>query len=130
MSGEGLDGEAEGSRTPVKIMDNVKMVSLGKNTEFGAALTEDGSLYTWGKWSGNGSIMPKYPAEKIMDHVKTVCMGYDTAAAVTAANCIYGEKVGMAPLEMGTRSIPIPLHRLRSWIRSKKSALGMIMGRP
>ena len=84
-----VDGEAEGSRTPVKIMDNVKMVSLGKNTEFGAALTEDGSLYTWGKWSGNGSIMPKYPAEKIMDHVKTVCMGYDTAAAVTESGELY-----------------------------------------
>lgn len=42
------DETTDGKRTPIKIMDNVKYISLG-GTIFSAAIKEDGSIWTWGQ---------------------------------------------------------------------------------
>lgn len=45
-SGQLGNGNTDDTRTPVKILDGVKKVSLGNI--FGLALTEDGTVYGWG----------------------------------------------------------------------------------
>lgn len=77
--------------TPVKIMDRVKSVSLGRYHS--AAITEDGSLYTWGynKFGllGNGTEKSSEIPVKIMDHVKSVCLGFDHSSAITEDGSLY-----------------------------------------
>ncbi|MBR3933924.1 MAG: hypothetical protein IKJ68_08480 [Clostridia bacterium] len=85
--GNGESGFSKEERVPVKIMDNVKAVSLGKNHS--AAIKNDGSLWLWGNNEygrvGNGEY--KYGKEsktpvKIMDNVKSVSLGDNHSAAI------------------------------------------------
>ena len=85
------NGTKNDSSVPVKIMDNVKAVSLGY--AHSAAITEDGSLYTWG-WNyygqlGNGTTENSYVPVKIMDKVKAVSLGSDHGAAITEDGGLY-----------------------------------------
>ncbi len=77
--------------TPTKIMDSVQSVSLGN--DYSAAITTDGSLYTWGCNNhgqlGDGTTTDSSIPIKVMDNVKSVslsCSGpydYQTAAITT-----------------------------------------------
>lgn len=71
--------------TPTKILDNVKQFSMGSG--LGAAVTNDGALYTWGDGDnyclGNGTTnTPALKPAKIMDGVKQVSVDYWGGAAV------------------------------------------------
>ena len=79
------------------ILSDVKMVNLGNYHS--AAITNDGSLYTWGNNEygqlGYGNIenapLPidnRYP-HKIMNNVRSVSLGYDFSAAVTNDGILY-----------------------------------------
>ena len=92
--GNGINDIYEYPDTPLKIMDNVRCVSLGR--QFSTAVTFDGSLYTWGrnKWGqlGNGkSGENEFEAEpvKIMDNVKYVSTGCGHSAAITEDGSLY-----------------------------------------
>mgnify|MGYP002645618086 CR=1 FL=1 len=76
--------------SPVKIMDNVKSVSLGY--DYSGAITEDGSLYMWGDnfynqlgYSTTHSSTPK----KIMDNIKSISFAYSQSSAITEDNVLY-----------------------------------------
>lgn len=66
---------------PVKIMENVKYVSLGDFS--GGAITESGELYVWGQHNGGGE--PK----KMMYGVAKLSMGGDVGAAITENGDLY-----------------------------------------
>ena len=89
--GNGERGAASVSRSPVKIMDHVVCVSLGYIHS--AAITEDGSLYTWGDnrygQLGNGTENDSSVPQKIMDNVAYVSLGYYHSAAVTTDGSLY-----------------------------------------
>ena len=87
------------SSVPIKIMDNVKSVSLGYSHS--AAITEDGSLYMWGDncngelgngesgyYENNYSKLSNVPI-KIMDNVKSVSLGYYHSGAITEDGSLY-----------------------------------------
>ncbi len=98
--GNGKKGVKQSSNEPIKIMDHVKSVSLG--SYFSAAITEDGSLYTWGRNGcgqlGNGEsgydistkeqLFSSTPV-KVMDHVKMVSLGNLHSAAITEDDSLY-----------------------------------------
>lgn len=92
--GNGKSGESEIEAEPVKIMDNVRYVSVGD--EHSAAVTEDGSLYMWGynKYGqvGNGKSgeneIQTEPV-KIMDNVQYVSLGLLHSAAITKNGSLY-----------------------------------------
>ena len=76
---------------PKKILENVASVSLGWSHS--AAITNDGSLYTWGNnrsgQLGDGSTKNyDYPI-KIMDNVTAVSLGYEHSAAITTDGSLY-----------------------------------------
>lgn len=81
--------------TPRKIMDNVKEVSLGNYSS--AAITTDGSLYTWGRNDigqlGNGTTTDSPIPIKIMDNVQSVSLDSASAngqsAAITTDGSLY-----------------------------------------
>lgn len=90
------NGTDEDSLTPIKIMDNIKSVTLGSGHN--ALITEDGSLYMWGYNNrgqvGNGASTYISPAPvespvKIMDNVKSVSLGYDYSGAITEDGSLY-----------------------------------------
>lgn len=67
--GELGNGTTTDSAIPEKIMENVEAVSVGVN--HGAAITEDGSLYTWGcnYWGElGGGTKIKQPSESRKDN--------------------------------------------------------------
>ncbi len=78
---------------PVRIMDHVVSVSFGQGV--GSALTEDGSLYTWGHeyseegGNGPGTSMNPWSPNKIMDGVVYHCMGLFCGAAITEDGSLY-----------------------------------------
>ncbi len=78
--------------TPIKIMSNIKAVSLGKSAS--AAVTKNGDLYTWGSNScgklGNGTTEDSYIPIKIMSNVKSVSLGWwSHSAAITQNGDLY-----------------------------------------
>ena len=82
------------SLEPVKVLDDVTEVSLGRN--FGAAITTDGSLYIWGDnrrgQQGNGESGNDHWAEKpvrLLDSVVRVSCYEQNAAAITADGSLY-----------------------------------------
>lgn len=93
------NGTLEDCYTPVKILDDVVSVSLSNEIrwnildEYNAALTKDGSLYTWGGnrfgQLGNGIVGECYVPTKIMDNVSSFCLGESFGAAITMDNCLY-----------------------------------------
>ena len=96
FNGELGNGTTNNSTIPVKIMDNVAYVCLSKNgssRNYSAAITTDGSLYTWG-WNsfgrlGNGTTDDSHVPQKIMDNVISVSLGRDHCAAVTVDGSLY-----------------------------------------
>ena len=91
--GNGEAGEVY-STTPIKIMDNVKSVSLGEHHS--AAITTDGSLYMWGYGEdgelGNGEAGEEAfntTPIKIMDKVESVSLGCYHSAAITTDGSLY-----------------------------------------
>ncbi len=86
------NGTKTDSSIPVKIMDNVKYVSISGNCS-SSAITEDGSLYTWGDNEygqlGNGTKTNSYTPIKIMDNIKSVCLEDFCSAAITEDGSLY-----------------------------------------
>ena len=82
------DGTLAGSS---KKLENVVCVSQGDG--FSAAITEDGSLYTWGENNygqlGNGTTEKSSEPVKIMDHAVYVSLGYRHSAAITEDGSLY-----------------------------------------
>ncbi len=96
-SGQLGDGEGKPyairAAEPYKVLDNVAQVSMGEYN--GAAITKDGSLYTWGLnnfgqlGDGTHDSLLTNKARKIMDNVKSVCVGDRCMAAITNNNELY-----------------------------------------
>ncbi|EWM52402.1 RCC1 domain-containing protein [Ruminococcus flavefaciens] len=92
--GNGKSGMHEYSDSPLKIMKDVRYISLG--FLHSAAVTCDGSLYTWGcnrnGQLGNGksgeSEIESEPL-KIMDNVQYVSLGGEQSAAITEDGSLY-----------------------------------------
>ncbi len=89
--GNGKIGVTEEIYVPIKIMDNVKTVSLGG--WHSAAITEDNSLYMWGRNKegelGNGTREESAVPIKIMDNVKSVNLGDRHSGAITEDGSLY-----------------------------------------
>ena len=90
-----------GAEYPVKVMDNVKQVSIGGwggNVACIGAVKKDGSLWTWGvnKYGnlGSGDGSDRSEPAKIMDNVASVSMGEGLCAAVKTDGSLWtwGEK--------------------------------------
>lgn len=93
------DGLLSTQETPTKILSNVKQASLGEHA--GAAVTEDGELYSWGFTGYYTGLETQYfeyapiggggvaAPTKIMDNVKQVSMGKFGGAAVTEDGDLY-----------------------------------------
>ena len=89
--GELGDGTTEDRHTPVKVMDNVVSVSLGRNHS--GAITKDGSLYMWGNnyygELGDGTTEDRHTPVKVMDNVVSVSLGGDRSGAITKDGSLY-----------------------------------------
>jgi len=81
----------ESSSVPIKIMDNVKEVSLGEYHS--GAITNNGSLYMWGEnWDaqlGDGTRNDSSTPIKIMEDVEIISLGSDHSAAITTDGNLY-----------------------------------------
>lgn len=95
-SGELGNGTTIDSDTPIKIMNNVSMVSIDSSVgTCTAAMTKDGSLYTWGSNGygelgvGNIGIGNSCTPIKIMDDVIFICNGWCNGAAVKKNGDLY-----------------------------------------
>ncbi len=80
----------EPAESPVKIMGNVKAVSLG--SEHSGAITEDGSLYMWGNnfynQLGYKTAKSSTPI-KVMDNIKSINFVGSQSSAITENNTLY-----------------------------------------
>jgi len=80
-----------GYEVPALVMNNVASVELGNCNV--AAITKDGSLYTWGYNEhgqlGNGSKDNCSTPTKIMDNVASVSLGWGHGAAITKDGSLY-----------------------------------------
>ena len=103
------------STIPIKIMDNVKSVSLGEY--YSSAITEDGSLYMWGNNAygelGNGTTEDSSVPIKIMDNVKSVKLGSSHSSAITEDGNLYmwgyNRKGNLGNGARGDSSVPIKI---------------------
>lgn len=88
-------GGTDDKSIPTKVMDHAKTVLYGSESgaRTSAAITEKGELYTWGQNNhnalGNGTTDNRYTPGKILDNVKSVCLGYYNGAAVTKDGQLY-----------------------------------------
>lgn len=71
---------------PKKIMNNVTAISAGRT--FASALTNDGSLWMWGKGYSSDSEHSSIPV-KIMDDVIAICAGWYQMAVITKDRCAW-----------------------------------------
>ncbi|MDD3307070.1 MAG: hypothetical protein PHO29_08240 [Acetobacterium sp.] len=89
--GELGNGTTQAQYTPVKIMDNVQVMSIGY--KYSAAIKTDGSLWVWGNNSngqlGTGTTSDEYRPVKIMDDVKSVSLGIYHSAAIKNDNSLW-----------------------------------------
>lgn len=81
---------------PTRILDDVVEVVVGKGQGHAAAITSDGSLYTWGAnnlgqiGNGTGGVDMKYDRPvKVMEQIVSVALGYDYTVALTADGEMY-----------------------------------------
>lgn len=85
------DGTKTYRDIPVKIMDNVVSVSVGRYAS--GAITKDRSLYMWGynAWEqlGNGTIVDEVIPVKVLDDVVAVGTNGATSAAITSNGDLY-----------------------------------------
>ena len=85
------DGTKTYRDIPVKIMDNVVSVSVGRYAS--GAITKDRSLYMWGynAWGqlGNGTIVDEVIPVKVLDDVVAVGTNGATSAAITSNGDLY-----------------------------------------
>ena len=85
------DGTKTDRDIPVKIMDNVVSVSVGRYAS--GAITKDRSLYMWGynAWGqlGNGTIVDEVIPVKVLDDVVAVGTNGATSAAITSNGDLY-----------------------------------------
>lgn len=85
---------------PIKLMENVKAVTLGECQ--GAAIQENGDLYTWGSsksgelGQGEEEKIKGSKPRKILDQVESISMGAGISAAVQQGGKLYlwGIEVG------------------------------------
>lgn len=72
-------------------MENVMSVSLG--SYHSAAITNDGSLYMWGRNNygqlGIGTTKDSYKPVKVLDNIISVNLGYYHSAAITNGGSLY-----------------------------------------
>ena len=83
-------GDALNKYSPVKIMDNVKSVSLGNRIS--AAVKQNGELYVWGCElcrNERGGISNSSTLQKVMENVKDVSMCGSSIAVITDDDCLY-----------------------------------------
>ena len=87
----GGDNTGGGGGTDVIVNNNDCKLSVGPY--FSAMVTEDGSLYTWGKNGfgelGNGTTTNSAIPEKIMENVEAVSVGVNHGAAITEDGSLY-----------------------------------------
>lgn len=80
----GINSTVSYNSVPIKIMDDVKSISMGVNC--GAAIKKDGSLWTWGDNSygqlGNGTTETSLKPIKIMESVSKVSMSGTNCAVI------------------------------------------------
>ena len=90
--GNGQKGESSG---PKKILDNAVSIQWGTDSghEFGAALTDDGSLYTWGNNErgqlGTGDDKNSLTPVKVMDNIRDFSIGSCCMGAITNDGDLY-----------------------------------------
>ena len=86
------DGTKTDKNTPVKVMDNVTSVSVGR-FYCSAAITKDRSLYMWGYNAygqlGNGTTIDKAAPVEVLDDVVTADTDGATSAAITSNGDLY-----------------------------------------
>ncbi len=76
---------------PKKLMSNVKYISLDDVSDSiytASLITEDGELYMWNKVKSSSTTGSSTP-EKILDNVKSVCVGGSHNAAITGDGELY-----------------------------------------
>ncbi len=96
-SGQLGDGTYENHNRPVKVLENVRFVSLGGGLgeirNHSGAVTEDGSLYMWGNnWCGqlgDGTNDDHNIPVKVLENVQSVSLGEDHSGAVTEDGNLY-----------------------------------------
>lgn len=85
------DGTTKAHLTPVKIMDDVKSVSLGSS--HGVALKNDGTAWTWGNNStgqlGDGTTTHSYKPIKVMDEVSRISAGDSRTMFIKKDNTLW-----------------------------------------
>ena len=85
------DGTTEERHSPVKIMDNIKMASVGYSHSF--ALDRNGQLWGWGKnYNGDlcdGTTQDRTHPVKIIDGIKEVATGDINTLAVGNDGSLY-----------------------------------------
>ena len=90
-NGQVGNGTTTSQLTPIKILSNIRSVSLVKKRS--AAITENGDLYCWGNNEngqvGNGTTTNQLTPVKVLSNVKSVSLEWDTSAAITENGDLY-----------------------------------------
>ncbi len=85
------NGTTTDSSVPIKVMENVREVSLGGYHS--AVITENGDLYLWGYNGqgqlGNGTMIGSSVPVKVMENVREVSLGFILSAAITESGDLY-----------------------------------------
>ncbi len=98
-SGQLGDGTTEDRTEPVAIMEDVKFKSVYLGKQHSAAISEDGSLYTWGLNTsgqlGNGTTENSSVPVKIMENVQSASLSNLNTIALTEDGTLYTFGISM-----------------------------------